>query len=156
MAQATLYEAMYSFHERYKDALAKNSRRLVQRLDQDWQTINNNWDLYLQAKAEGNEIGANTAIQEIVVILGGDIDVSVLPDIAGAETEVDGVVSVIPGLQKITFTLDLGTTNYRLTLNIYDGSGVPIGYTLGAKESDGFNINPSFNATLEYNAKVIV
>lgn len=156
MAQATLYEAMYSFHLRYRDALEKNARRLVQRLDQDWQTINNNWDLYLQAKAEGNETGANEAIQEIVDILGGDIDISVLPNIGGIETEVDGVVSVIPGLQKITFTLDLGTTTYRLTYNLVDDSGVPIGYVLGAKEADGFNINPSFSGTLEYNAKVIV
>ena len=155
MAQATLYEALNSFNEQYLDALASGSKRRVERLDQDWQRINNYWDLYIQAKAEGNEVGANNAIQGIVDVLGGDIDVSVLPDIGGAETEVDGVESVVPGAQKISFTLDLGTTAYRLTFNLYDTSGVPIGYTLGAKESDGFNINPSYSGTLEYNAKVI-
>ena len=155
MAQATLYEAMASFHSRYLEALSTNSKRIIERLAQDWQTISNNWDLYLQAKAEGNTIGADTAIGDIVILLGGDIDISVLPNITGAITERDGVESVTAIATKINFVSDIGTVNYRLLINIHDSSGVPIGYVLGALETDGFTITPSFPGTLIYNAKVI-
>ena len=67
----------------------------------------------------------------------------------------DGVVAVLAVAQKISFVADIGTTNYRLLLNITDASGVPVAYTLGALETDGFNITPSFPGTLWYNAKVI-
>ncbi len=156
MAQATLYEAMQSFHDRWIDALEKNSRRTVDKLERDWQTINNNWDLYIQAKAEGNDSGALQAIDQIVEILGGDIDVSVLPNIGGVETELDGSESVLAVTTKIDFDADIGTTSYRLIINIHDSNGYPIGYQLGAQESDGFTITPSFAGTLTYNAKVLV
>lgn len=154
MAQATLYEAMYSFHQRYLTALENNSKRVVDLLDRDWQTINNNWDLYFQAKAEGNQNGADEAIGEIVIILGGDIDISVLPNIGGIETERDGSESVTAVSTKITFVSDIGTVDYRLLINIHDSGGIPIGYVLGAQETDGFTITPSFPGTLIYNAKI--
>jgi len=154
MAQATLFEALYSFHQQYKDALERNSKRIVDRLDRDWQTINNNWDLYSQAKAEGNQDGADEAIGDIVTILGGDIDISVLPNIGGIETERDGVESVTAVATKINFISDIGTADYRLLINIHDSGGIPIGYVLGAQETDGFTITPSFPGTLIYNAKV--
>lgn len=155
MALPTLYEAMSSFYDSYIDALQTKSQRRVASITQDWQTINNNWNLYFQASAEGNSTGAATAIDNIVEILGGGIDISVLPNIGGTETERDGVVAVLAVAQKISFVADIGTTNYRLLLNITDASGVPVAYTLGALETDGFNITPSFPGTLWYNAKVI-
>lgn len=155
MAQATLYEALDAFNEQYLDALAKNSQRIIKKLDQQWQQINNYWDLYIQAKAEGNSTGADEAIGAIVIILGGDIDISVLPNIGGTITERDGVESVTAVLQTIDFVSDIGTTNYRLLINIHDSGGVPIGYVLGAQATDGFSITPSFPGTLVYNAKII-
>lgn len=155
MALPTLYEAMSSFYDSYIDALQTKSQRRVASITQDWQTINNNWDLYFQASAEGNTTGAATAIDNIVEILGGGIDISVLPSVGGTETERDGVVSVTAMAQKITFVTTLGTTDYRLLINITDSSGVPIGYELGVLEEDGFNITPSFPGTLRYNAKAL-
>jgi len=156
MAQATLYEALYIFNVQYIDALSKNSLRIVERLDKQWQQINNYWDLYLQASAEGNTTGADAAIGEIVIILGGDIDISVLPNIGGTITERDGSQSVLAVATRITFVADIGTVNYRLLINLYDSSGVPLGHVLGSQETDGFTITPSFPGTLIYNAKILV
>lgn len=155
MAQSTLYEALYAFNERYLDALSSKSLRQIAIIEQQWQQINNYWDLYLQAKAEGNTTGANNAIDGIVNLLGaGTVDISILPNIGGVITERDGVLSVLPVAQKISFA-DLGTTNYRLIFNITDANGYPIAYVLGTLETDGFNITPSFSGTLSYNAKII-
>lgn len=155
MAQPTLYEALNSFNEQYLNALSQKSRRLIDKLDLQWQQINNYWDLYFQAKAEGNTVGADMAIDGIVQILGGDIDISVLPNIGGTETERDGVDSVLAVEAKINFTADIGTVNYRLVINLHSSAGVPLGYTLGALDTDGFTITPSFPGTLTYNAKII-
>lgn len=155
MALPTLYQAMASFYDSYEEALQTKSQRRIAKINQDWQTINNNWDLYLQASAEGNTTGAAIAIDNIVEVLGGGIDISVLPNIGGTETERDGVVAVLPISQKISFVADIGTVNYRLLINIQDGTGIPIAYVLGAQETDGFNITPSFAGTLSYNAKII-
>lgn len=153
-ASSTLYEALNAYNEQYLDALASNSLRQIAILEQGWQQINNYWDLYLQAKAEGNTSGADNAIDGIVQILGGSIDISILPNIGGIITERDGVVPVLAVAQKISFA-DLGTTSYRLVFNLTDSSGYPIAYVLGALESDGFNITPSFPGTLSYNVKII-
>lgn len=155
MAQATLYEALNSFNEQYLDALGKNSQRRIELLDKQWQQISNYWDLYFQAKAEGNSTGADMAIGSIVDILGGDIDISVLPNIGGTVTDRDGTESVTAVQTKINFASDIGTVNYRLLINIRDSGGIPMGYVLGAQETDGFTITPSFSGTLIYNAKII-
>lgn len=154
MAQPTLYEALYSFHSQWKEALENNSKRTVERLERDWQTINNNWDLYFQALAEGNEDGADLAIGEIVTLLNGDIDISVVPTVEGIATERDGVESVTAVETKITFVSDIGVDDYRLLVNLHDSGGNPIDYELGLQETDGFTITPSAIGTLVYNAKI--
>lgn len=155
MAQTTLYEALNAYNEQYLDALSSNSLRQIAILEQGWQQINNYWDLYIQAKAEGKSTAADSAIGGITDILGGNIDVSVLPNIGGIISERDGSVVVTAVTTKITFASDLGTTDYRLLINLHDVSGVPLGYVLGALETDGFTITPSFPGRLIYNAKIL-
>lgn len=152
MAVPTLYEALDAFQEQYKNALAENSQRLVAELQNYWQRINNDWALYLQAKAESNATGASEAIADIVEVLGGIVDTSLLPNIGGSIAQFNNVHSVVPGAQKISFIGSFPDTNYRLIINIYDSSGNQILYVRGSKEADGFNITPSFAGTLEYNA----
>jgi hypothetical protein len=150
----TLKQALYNFQLRYTNALANEAKREIRDLEEDWNQINNWWDVYFQSIAEGDGGTANTAIVEIVKVLGGTIDTSVLPVLAVGALTRKGVVNVLPGLQKVSFT-SLGGTNYVLDLNLYNSNGVSVGYTRGAKEEDGFYINPSMSGTLEYRAEAI-
>lgn len=151
----TLAQALSNYNTQYLNALATKSKRDVERLDQGWQQINNYWDIYLQASAEGNTTMTTAAITGITNILGGVIDVSTLPVITGGLGRVGGVVSVTPTYQKIPYSRDLGTTSYVLNITLLSATGVPVGYVRGAKDTDGFYITPSFASILDYSVTEI-
>lgn len=75
------------------------------------------------------------------------------PDVT--KIEVEGVVSLSAGLgQKITFDTNLGTTNYQLSFQAWDSTGVSVFPVLQMPlEDDGFTIDLLVDATLSYNAR---
>ena len=58
------------------------------------------------------------------------------------------------GRGKISFQTSqggtLGTTNYSLVVKVVDASGAQVFYEQDTKEEDGFYINPSSNAIVDY------
>lgn len=152
----TLANALNNFNTEYLNALASKSKRKIDQYDQDWQQINNYWDVYFQASAEGLTTMANSAIDGIVAILGGVIDTSLLPVVTGgAVPTIAGVESVTPTLQKITMPRNVGSTDYSLVVNILNSEGYSVGYKMGAKENDGFYITPSLAGTLTYQVIIL-
>ena len=146
MATTTLAQALYNFQIEYTNAKANKSKRKLEVLEPKWQEINNWWDVYFQASKQA------IAIAGIVDVLGGVIDTSTLPEVSGGVNRRDGVVSVSPGAQKITFDAPFSTLNYTLNIITYDSNGVATLHTRGVKELDGFNITITYAGTLEYNA----
>lgn len=65
----TFYEALNEFEDRYLAALAVESKRVIDILDQDWQTINNEFNMYNAALSEGKTTEAEGHIQNIIDIL---------------------------------------------------------------------------------------
>lgn len=65
----TLYEALDEFEDRYIAALAVESKRVIDLLDQDWQTINNEYTLYRLAILEGDGTGAAAHLDVIEEVL---------------------------------------------------------------------------------------
>ena len=151
----TLAQALSNYNTQYLNALASKSKRRIEVLDQGWQQINNYWDIYLQATAEGDTSTAASAITGITGVLGGVIDASVVPNISPGANVRKGIVSVTPGLQKIDFSSDIGTAAYKLDLDLYTTQGIQAGFIRGVKYTSGFDINPSFSGTLEYRAEAI-
>ena len=65
----TFYEALYEFEQRYLNALAVESKRVIDIFDQQWQTISNEFNCYTQAYVEGDFVAAREHIDKILTEL---------------------------------------------------------------------------------------
>jgi hypothetical protein len=66
---ATFYEALDSFQDIYTNALSNLSKRELDAIDQNWQTINNEFNLYYNAVTAGDTTSADAHLENIKVIL---------------------------------------------------------------------------------------
>lgn len=110
----TLANALYNYNVEYRNAISNKSKRKIEKLDAGWQQISNYWDIYLQAKAEGESIMAADAIIGIVAVLGGSIDTSILPVLGTGAVDAEikiGFTTTVDGI-----TIPKGTTILAGTL----------------------------------------
>lgn len=67
----TLYEALDAFKDIRDTAITTESKRKIEPISEDWQSINTNMTLYYNTLSSGDTVAADAYIDEIITILNG-------------------------------------------------------------------------------------
>ncbi len=70
--------------------------------------------------------------------------------ISGTAAQRDFNIDLTAGTHKILFAEPYANTDYALTYNVLDASGVPNAYYGFSKDLDGFNISLNFPSIIDY------
>ncbi len=116
----TLYEALDAFKDIRDTAITTESKRKIEPISEDWQSINTNMTLYYNTLSSGDTVAADAYIDEIVTILNGyDLTVDLPIQFPLALSVFYSPVSIQVPVDE--FGLNPNYTNAISTISVYVG-----------------------------------